>query len=189
MFKSTLNFFVYEMCSTGNFPCLFFSNKKSVLTFTPGPFRRMWILDSHCCCIFVLQAQTEGGEVGSLHLFCRHSFTQCLVTQKLWWMFWRMMIHLSATGETWHLELKTRWNICFWYAHRRRTRCIWFHHLLVWHSDLLFTVSAGPSGHTELYSKRGRKKFHQSRERHYAGWWTSFTTFLYFFTLWKCEHF
>lgn len=40
-----------------------------------------------------------------------------------------------------------------------------------------------PSGHTE----RG-KKSHQSTERHYAGWWTSFTTLLYFFTLWKCEH-
>lgn len=47
---------------------------------------------------------------------------------------WRMMIHLSSTGRTWHLELKTRWSICFWSAHRRRGGCVWYHHLLVWHT-------------------------------------------------------
>lgn len=49
---------------------------------------------------------------------------------------WITMIHLSSTGRTWHLELKTRWSICFWSAHRRRGGCVWYDHLLVWHTPI-----------------------------------------------------
>lgn len=51
---------------------------------------------------------------------------------------WRMMIQLSSTGRTWHIELKTRWHICFWSAWRRRGGWVWYvksdtHRLVLYH--------------------------------------------------------
>ena len=153
----------------------FISNETSELTFAAGPRScaetDVDIRFPFFSCVVVLQAQTAGGDVElCLHLFCRRSFVRRLVTEtnRRW---------ISSAGGRWHWELETRWNICLWLAHRRRGRV------------RLISPPACLTHRVALYRVGGALWSGGSAEggeRHYAGWWTSFTTRC---ASLKCEHF
>ncbi len=147
----------------------------------------MWILDFHFAVLVSCRHRLRAGTLNcpSINSFSvwkpRKTANETLMN------FWRMMMHLSFTGRTWH-STQNKMKYLFLIGSQEAGRvCLVSPPVCLTHTDWVFIVLARPLGHTGLFAEW--KKSYQHRERHYAGWWTSFTTQLYVFTLWKCEHF
>lgn len=117
--------------------------------------------------VIVLQAQTAGGDVElCLHSFCRRSFVRRLVTEtnRRW---------ISSAGGKWHWELENK---------------VKYLSLIGPQEEGRVRLISPPACLTHRVALQcvGGALWSADRERHYAGWWTSFTTRC---TSLKCEHF
>lgn len=148
--------YVYEMCSTSLFKKIKCPYWPSVLVLSCAAS------DVNIRFPFLLYFCPPGTNWGQQHWivppfilssFIHPMFSYPESTDETLMNLWRMTIRLSSAGSTWHLELKTRWSICF----RLGRVCLISPPPCLTHTDWLFAVPAEPSGHIGLYTEWKKK--------------------------------